>query len=91
MNKLFVSSAVRDEWHPKIAEDRQKQEKLKQYFELYANTAEQILIAENEKSVAEGKKETDITEGRILNKAFQIIKAKKLWKIMVWIQVVHIF
>lgn len=80
LNKLLVSSAVKNEWHPKIAKDREKQEKLKQYFDLYANEAEQILIAENEKAVSEGKKELPITEGRILNKAFKIIKEKKLWK-----------
>lgn len=44
------------------------------------NTAEQILIAENEQGVAEGKKEIKITEGRILLKAFRIIQDKGLWK-----------
>jgi CRISPR-associated endonuclease Csn1 len=80
LDKLLVSSAVKDEWHPEIAQSRQKQAKLKEYFELYGNTAEQILIAENEKAVAEGKKERKITEAMILTRAFAIIQEKKLWK-----------
>ncbi len=80
LNKLLVGSTIKDEWHPQIAENRIKQTKLKEYFELYANTAEQILIAENEQAVLEGKKEIKITEGRILTKAFRIIQDKGLWK-----------
>lgn len=80
LNKLLVGSTIKDEWHPQIAENRIKQTKLKEYFELYANTAEQILIAENEQAVLEGKKEIKITEGRILTKVFRIIQDKGLWK-----------
>lgn len=79
LNKLLVGNTIKDEWHPLIAESRIKQAKLKEYFELYANTAEQILIAENEKAVADGGKERKITDSVILIKAFRIIQDKKLW------------
>ena len=80
LNKLLVKNTLHDEWATQIAEDRIKQEKLVSDFELYSKTAEQVLIAENEKAVQEGRKEIQITEGRILTKAFQIIQAKGLWK-----------
>lgn len=80
LNKLLIPDSIKDEWNEHIAEDKTKQAQLVKAFELYANTAEQILIAENEKAVSEGKKEIAITEGRILNKAFGIIQEKKLWK-----------
>lgn len=80
LDKLLVPDTIKDEWAEEIAENKAKQAKLKEYFELYANTAEQILIAENEQAVIEGKKEIKITEGRILTKAFRIIQDKKLWK-----------
>lgn len=80
LNKLLIGNTIKDEWHPQIAENRIKQAKLKEDFELYANTAEQILIAENEQAVQDGKKEIKITEGRILTKAFRIIQDNGLWK-----------
>ncbi len=80
LDKLLVPDTIKDEWAEEIAENKAKQAKLKEYFELYANTAEQILIAENEQAVLDGKKEIKITEGRILTKAFRIIQDKKLWK-----------
>lgn len=80
LDKLLVGNTIKDEWHPQIIENRVKQAKLKEYFELYANTAEQILLAENEQAIIEGKKEIKITEGRILTKAFRIIQDKGLWK-----------
>ncbi len=80
LDKLLVSPAIKDEWYHDISQNRQKQAKLKEDFELYSNTAEQILIAENEKAVAEGKKERKITEKMILMRAFAIIQEKKLWQ-----------
>ena len=80
LTKLLIPETIKNEWHEDIAEHKAKQAKLVQDFELYMNTAEQILIAENEQGVAEGKKETKITEGRILLKAFRIIQDKGLWK-----------
>ena len=80
LNKLLIPDSIKDEWDEHIAEDKAKQAKLVKDFELYANTAEQILIAENEKAVSEGKKEIAITESRILTKAFYIIQEKGLWK-----------
>lgn len=80
LTKLLIPETIKNEWHEDIAEYKAKQAKLVQDFELYMNTAEQILIAENEQSVAEGKKEIKITEGRILLKAFRIIQDKGLWK-----------
>ena len=47
---------------------------------MYINTAEQILAEENERAVAEGKKEIKISEGRIIAKAFHIIQEKGLWR-----------
>ena len=79
INKLLIPDNIKDEWHPDIAKHKAAQAKLAQNFELYINTAEQILIAENEQAVADGKKETKITETRILNKAFRIIQEKDLW------------
>ncbi len=80
LTKLLIPETIKNEWHEDIAEYKAKQAKLVQDFELYMNTAEQILIAENEQGVAEGKKEIKITEGRILLKAFRIIQDKGLWK-----------
>lgn len=80
LTKLLIPETIKNEWHEDIAEHKAKQAKLVQDFELYMNTAEQILIAENEQGVAEGKKEIKITEGRILLKAFRIIQDKGLWK-----------
>lgn len=80
LNKLLIPDSIKDEWNEHIAEDKAKQAQLVKDFELYANTAEQILLAENEKAVSEGKKEIAITECRILTKAFYIIQEKKLWK-----------
>lgn len=80
LTKLLIPETIKNEWHEDIAEHKAKQAKLVQDFELYMNTAEQILIAENKQGVAEGKKETKITEGRILLKAFRIIQDKGLWK-----------
>ena len=79
LNKLLVSSTVKDEWYPTIAEDRAKQAKLVEDIKLYADSAEQILIAENEKYVEEGKKEIKITETRILIRAFKFIQEKGLY------------
>ncbi|MBE6462190.1 MAG: type II CRISPR RNA-guided endonuclease Cas9 [Alphaproteobacteria bacterium] len=80
LDKLLVKNTIKDEWHERIKEDRIKQAKLKEHFELYVNTAEQILIRENEEAVKDGKKERKITEGMILSKAFLIIQEKGLWK-----------
>lgn len=80
LNKLLIPDSIKNEWNEHIAEDKAKQAKLVKDFELYSNTAEQILFAENEKAVSEGKKEITITEGRILTKAFYIIQEKGLWK-----------
>lgn len=80
LNKLLIPDSIKDEWNEHIAEDKAKQTKLVKDFEMYANTAKQILIAENEKAVSEGKKEIAITESRILTKTFYIIQEKKLWK-----------
>ena len=80
LNKLLIPDTIKNEWHESIAENKQKQAKLVQNLELYANTAEQILIAENEQAVIDGKKEIAITETRILTKAFHIIQDKGLWK-----------
>lgn len=80
LTKLLIPETIKNEWHEDIAEYKAQQAKLVQDFELYMNTAEQILIAENEQGVAEGKKEIKITEGRILLKAFRIIQDKGLWK-----------
>lgn len=79
LDKLLVGSTIKDDWHPDIKESRIKQAKLKQDFETYINTAEQILICENEQGVLEGKKEIKITESRILMKAFHLIQDEKLW------------
>ncbi len=79
LDKLLVKNTIKDEWHERIKEDRIKQAKLKEHFELYSNTAEQILIRENENATREGKTEIEITEGRILTKSFQIIQDEGLW------------
>ena len=79
LNKLIIPDTIKNEWHPEIIINKEKQLKLINDFELYMNTAEQILIAENELGIAEGKKEIKITEGRIITKAFRIIQDKGLW------------
>ena len=79
LNKLLIPYTIKDSWSQEIAENRAKQAKLVDDFGIYMNTAEQILIAENEQGVAEGKKEIKITEGRIIAQAFKIIQDKGLW------------
>lgn len=79
LNKLIIPENIKDSWAPEIAENKVKQAKLVNDFEIYMNTAEQILVAENEQGIAEGKKEIRITEGRIIAKAFKIIQEKGLW------------
>lgn len=79
LSKLIIPETIKNEWHPDIIINKEKQAKLVRNFELYMNTAEQILIAENEKGFAEGKKESSITEARIITKAFRIIQDKGLW------------
>ena len=80
LEKLKIPNSIKNEWHKDIEADKIKQEKLFNDFNLYINTAEQILIAENEKAISEGKKEIKITEGRIISKAFEIIQDNGLWK-----------
>ena len=80
LNKLLIPDTIKNEWNISITEDKQKQAKLLKDFEMYMNTAEQILIAENEQAVLEGKKEIPLTESRIIKKAFHIIQNKGLWK-----------
>ena len=80
LNKLLIPDTIKDAWNESIADDKAKQKELKKNFETYLNTAEQILIAENEKAVSEGKKEKKITEAMIITKAFSKIKEEGLWK-----------
>lgn len=80
LNKLLIPESIKNNWYADIEEDKNKQAQLVKNFELYMNTAEQILIKENEQAVAEGKKEIKLTDGRVISKAFQIILDKKLWK-----------
>ena len=80
LNKLLIPDSIKNEWNEHIAEDKAKQAQLVKDFELYANTAEQKLIEENEKVVSEGKKEIALTESRILTKAFYLLQKDGLWK-----------
>lgn len=80
LNKLLIPETIKNEWYEDIAQDKEKQAKLVRDFGLYINTAEQILAEENERAVAEGKKEIKISEGRIIAKAFHIIQEKGLWR-----------
>lgn len=83
LNKLLIAETIKGdgtfEIADKIAKDRDKQAKLFDNLGFYMDTAEQILIAENEQDLADGKKEIKITEGRIITKAFKIIQEKGLW------------
>lgn len=80
LTKLLIPETIKNEWHEDIAEYKAKQAKLVQDFELYMNTAEQILLAENEKDVEEGKKERKITESAIAAKTFHLLLEEGLWK-----------
>ena len=80
LDKILIPDSVKDSWHEEIAENRAKQAKLAADFKQYWDVAEQILQEENEKDVAEGKKERRITDGLIAAKAFHILLDKKLWK-----------
>lgn len=79
LKKIIIPESIKNDWAPEIAENKAKQKKLVDDFGIYMNTAEQILIVENEQGVAEGKKEIKITEGRIIAKALKIIQEKGLW------------
>lgn len=80
LDKLLIPDSVKDSWYEGIAENRAKQAKLAADFKQYWNVAEQILQEENEKDVADGKKERRITDGLIAAKTFHILLDKKLWK-----------
>lgn len=80
LDKIFIPASVKDSWNEKIAEDRAKQAKLVEDFRQYMDIAEQVLQEENEKDVAEGKKERKITDGLIIAKTFHLLLEKKLWK-----------
>lgn len=80
LHKLIIPETIKNSWAPEITENKAKQAKLVNDFEIYMNTAEQILIAENEQGIAEGKKEIKITEARIIARAFRIIQDKGLWR-----------
>lgn len=80
LDKLLIPDSVKDNWHEEIAENRAKQAKLAADFKQYWDVAEQILQEENEKDVADGKKERRITDGLIVAKTFHILLDKKLWK-----------
>ena len=80
LDKIFIPASVKDSWNEKIAEDRVKQAKLVEDFKQYWDIATQILQEENEKDVADGKKERRITDGLIAAKTFHILLDKKLWK-----------
>ncbi len=80
LDKLLIPDSVKDSWYEEIAENRAKQAKLAADFKQYWNVAEQILQEENEKDVADGKKERRITDGLIAAKTFHILLDKKLWK-----------
>lgn len=80
LDKLLIPDSVKDSWYEGIAENRAKQAKLAADFKQYWNVAEQVLQEENEKDVAEGKKERKITDGLIVAKTFHLLLEKKLWK-----------
>lgn len=80
LDKILIPSSIKDSWNEKIAEDRVKQAKLVEDFKQYWDIATQILQEENEKDVAEGKKERKITDGLIVAKTFHLLLEKKLWK-----------
>ena len=80
LKKLLVPDMVKDEWNPNIPIDREKQQKLKDDFELYSELAKAELNAENEQFLTDGKKEIPVLEARILQRAFRIIQNKGLYK-----------
>lgn len=84
LDKMLIPDSVKDSWHEEIAENRVRQAKLVADFKQYWNLAEQILLAENEKDMAEGKKERKITEGLIIAKTFHILLDKKFMGEKVW-------
>ena len=49
-------------------------------FELYMNTAEQVLIAENEQAVAEGKRRSKSPKAGLLLKLFKLFRKKDCGK-----------
>lgn len=80
LDKILIPDTIKDDWYPDIAEHKTKQAKLVADFKQYWNLAEQILLAENEKDVEEGKKERKITESVIVAKTFHLLLEKGLWK-----------
>ena len=90
LDKLLIPDSVKDNWHEEIAENRAKQAKLAADFKQYWDVAEQILQEENEKDVADGKKERRITDGLIAAKTFHILLDKKLWKGDKFKKIIHL-
>ncbi len=80
LDKILIPDTIKNDWYPDIAENKTKQAKLVADFKQYWNLAEQILLAENEKDVEEGKKERKITESAIVAKTFHLLLEEGLWK-----------
>jgi hypothetical protein len=79
LSKLLIQPAIKSEWHPDIAADRERLERLKSDFEAHYDEAEIILKQRNIMLKEEGKKAKDISEAMILTEAFRIIKEQGLW------------
>lgn len=89
LNKIAISDSLLKKWQRKIKdtkkletflEDKEKQCNFVKNFIEYMKVAEQVLIAESEKGVQEGKKQIEITAGMIAKKTLSILNEKGLWK-----------
>lgn len=80
LKKLIVPDKVKNDEYPQIEEDRIKQAELVRHFNQYIDTAKEALVQENEQNFDMGKKSLDVTESRIIFKAFQMIQKDGLWK-----------
>lgn len=79
LSKILVHSAIKSEWHPDIAADREKLEKLKADIESHYDEAKAALEKRNIILQEDGKKAKFISEAMILTEAFSILKEKGLW------------
>lgn len=80
LSKLLIPPSIKSEWHPDIALDRGKLERLVEGFQLYYSKAESNLAHHNEQLNAEGKKPKPLSEAMILSETFKIIQQLGLWK-----------
>ncbi len=72
-NLLINTNTIKPDWHTDIAKDAENMIKLKTAIESYYEQAEEALKEENQQLTKDSKKERQISEAMILQKAFGMV------------------